>query len=78
MTFNRNCETETSDMYDIQPLKEGKEKFTSFESLAEWAHGDNGFYENQMVNSKDKEIQKFMLELGLIEEEEDEQVGRSR
>ena len=73
VTFNSNCETETSDMYDIDPLIEGEEKFSSLEALAEWAH-DNGFYENQMVNSREKEVQKFMLDLGLIEEEEDEQV----
>ena len=74
VTFNSNCETETSDMYDIDPLIEGEEKFTSFEALGKWAHQD-GFYENKMVNSRDPEVQKFMLDLGLIEEEEDEQVG---
>ena len=77
VTFKRNCETKTSDMYDIDPLIEGKEKFTSLEALAERAH-DDGFYENKMVNSREEEIQKFLLDLGLIEEEEEERGCKSK
>lgn len=77
VTFKSNCETKTSDMYDIDPLIEGKEKFTSFEALGEWAHQD-GFYENKMVNSREEEVQKFLLDLGLIEEEEEERGCKSK
>ena len=68
--FKSNCDTTTEDMYDIGPLIEGKEKFSSYEALAVWAHGDSGFYKEYMENSNDDETKAFMGELGLAVEEE--------
>ena len=69
--FKRNCDTETS-MYNIGPLVEGKEKFSSYEKLVDWAHGDGS--ELYKVFLKHPETKVFMRELGLIEED-DEKVG---
>ena len=69
--FKRNCDTETS-MYDIGPLVEGKEKFSSYEKLVDWAHGDGSELYRDFL--KDTETKIFMRNLGLIKED-DEKVG---
>ena len=68
--FKSNCDTTTKDMYDIEPLREGEEKFSSYEALAVWAHGNSGFFEEHMKNSNDDETKAFMGQLGLAVEEE--------
>lgn len=68
--FKSNCDTTTGDMYDIEPLKEGEEKFSSYKALADWANGNSGFYKEHMENSSNAETKAFMGELGLAVEEE--------
>ena len=60
-------------MYDIGPLIEGKEKFSSYKKLVDWAkHGDGSKLYKDFL--KDTETEVFMRNLGLIKED-DEKVG---
>ena len=67
--FKRNCDTETSNMYDIGPLIEGKEKFSSYEKLVDWANGDGSELYKDFL--KDTETKVFITKLGLIREDDD-------
>ena len=56
-------------MYDIGPLIEGKEKFSSYEKLVDWANGDGSELYKDFL--KDTETKVFMTKIGLIREDDD-------